>query len=50
VLFDFDRNASAQQFIFARPNDDFPVSCPTARESARGYLKWFLGRRLLQQR
>lgn len=28
VLFDFDRNASAQQFILARPSDDFPVFLP----------------------
>jgi tetratricopeptide (TPR) repeat protein len=28
VLFDFDRNASAQQFLLARPSDDFPVFLP----------------------
>jgi tetratricopeptide (TPR) repeat protein len=28
VLFDFDRNAAAQQFILARPSDDFPVFLP----------------------
>jgi tetratricopeptide (TPR) repeat protein len=28
VLFDFDRNASAQQFMLARPSDDFPVFLP----------------------
>jgi tetratricopeptide (TPR) repeat protein len=28
VLFEFDRNASAQQFILARPSDDFPVFLP----------------------
>ena len=28
LLFDFDRNASAQQFLLARPSDDFPVFLP----------------------
>ena len=28
VLYDFDRNASAEQFILARPSDDFPVFLP----------------------
>ncbi len=28
VLFDVDRNASAEQFILARPSDDFPVFLP----------------------
>ena len=28
VLFDFDRNASAQQFLLARPSDEFPVFLP----------------------
>jgi tetratricopeptide (TPR) repeat protein len=27
-LFDFDRNASAQQFLLARPTDNFPVFLP----------------------
>ncbi|HET6930099.1 MAG TPA: tetratricopeptide repeat protein [Candidatus Acidoferrum sp.] len=27
-LFDYDRNASAQQLVLARPNDDFPVFLP----------------------
>jgi len=27
-LFDYDRNASAQELILARPNDDFPVFLP----------------------
>jgi hypothetical protein len=39
VLFDFDRNASAQQFIFARPNDDFPVFLPDGTRSARWFLE-----------
>ncbi len=28
VLFDVDRNAAAQQFMLARPSDDFPVFLP----------------------
>ena len=28
LLFEFDRNASAQQFLLARPSDDFPVFLP----------------------
>jgi len=28
VLFEFDRNAAAQQFMLARPSDDFPVFLP----------------------
>jgi hypothetical protein len=27
-LFDYDRNAAAQQLVLARPNDDFPVFLP----------------------
>jgi hypothetical protein len=27
-LFDYDRNAAAQQLVLARPNDEFPVFLP----------------------